>query len=557
MRTFKNRMMKKKIVFVGLLMVGLLSATMLGCKKIDPTKGVVKIVDATFAKASVSLQFVDARTGEQLDLDGARNISISVTGRNASDVVDNFGGSKYGADYGIMAVAIREGVVPSKSNQVAFTIHSQTEGYLDASTDVVISQEGHQHFIVNMIKIGDAPAGITIKDDMISGVPSTGILESAFSLSPNALPSSGTTASVTIPSGTKLMDKNSSAVSGNVTATIAYSNPKEAAFGNQFPGSPDVATLDDGSFVSFQTYALVSMDMISSNGKEVKKFGSPIQMNLEIPDGLGTLYGTTVAAGTTVGIYSYDDATGKWKHEGNEKIVMNSNLKLEVNFEMTHLSSWQVGTAVPSYGYDESQINNITFKGSCDYYLKTQSDIVVEVRCENYPIHEATAVTIANQTTQIPAHNSCNTGKYRWYKKGNPSDYVEASANLNQPNQTVTFPSSWCPKVTPKDFTIKLETNCPDNPDRKIKPQGTIFAVPEGGGNWILLGRMESGELKTSTANLEPGQKYALLTFYQNKIVYLTGTLANLDFGYRTFDGSDVDLSRPLTASECTYLKTK
>ena len=177
-------------------------------------------------------------------------------------------------------------------------------------------------------------------------------------------------------------------------------------------------------------------------------------------------------------------------------------------------------------------------------------------------IRQETAQTKLNQTYYLVSVHSANvswaTGyKYKWYRESNPSDYIEASADYNQPLQTVTFPSSWCPSVPTKEFTIKLTTNCPDNPDRKIKPQCTVFAWDENFGSMKVLGQMMSGELKTSTANFDLSKKYALVTFYQNKLVVLTGSLNNLDFGFRTIDGNDIDLSRPLTSLECTYLKTK
>ena len=141
-----------------------------------------------------------------------------------------------------------------------------------------------------------------------------------------------------------------------------------------------------------------------------------------------------------------------------------------------------------------------------------------------------------------------------WYKTNNSSLNIEASADNGHSSQTVTFPSSWCEPA--KEFTVKLETNCPDNPARKILPGCTVFAWEEGGA-MKLLGQMTNRELKTSTANFETGKKYALITFYQNKIVALTGSLTTFDFGYRSFDGTDVDLSRGLTSVECTYLRTK
>ena len=555
--------MKKKLVFFGLLsLVTIVGITFLGCKKIKPLDGVVEIVDATFSKTSVSFQFVDAKTGIQLDLDGSRDIAISITGQNAADVVNNFAGTQIGADFGVMAVSLQQGVVPSTSNQVIFTVHAETSGYLAASKTCVILQEGHQHYVIEMVNAADAPDGITVAEDIISAVPSTGVISSTFTSSPAALTASGTTVSLTIPSGTKMMDKNSVAVPGNLTTTLAYSNPNETNFAMQFPGDPNKSQLSNGDYVAFKSMGVVTIDVKNiSNGCEVKNFDAPVQMTMEIPNGMTDISGAAVVAGSTFGVYSYSETTGKWTHESDEIVTLNGTSgKLEVTFDMIHLSTWQIAGKVTTSNY--YYYNQIVFSGSCANYFNTQKDIMLEFDNGDFIEYQELANTTLNKTISIVCsqpnlqsiYPNC---KFRWYKKSNPSNFVEANGNNNQPLQTVTLPSSWCPSVTPKEFTVKLTTNCPDNPTRQIKPQCTVFAWSEDLAEFKLIGQMTAGELKTTTANFDVSKKYALVTFYQNKLVALTGTLAGFDLGFRTIDGNDIDLSRPLTSLECTYLKTK
>lgn len=555
--------MKKKLLFIGLFT---LTLAQLGCKKVNPVEGVEQVIDATFTKTSVSYQFVDANTGAQLGLDGNTEVSISITGPNASDVVDNFGGNQVGADYGMMAVALRQGVTPSTTNQVQFTIHASANGYLPVSRSTVILQEGHQHIIVQMINTSDAPVGVKIAEDVITGVPSTGVISNTFTLSPGASSVSGTTATVTIPSGTKLMDKNSVACTGNLTATVSYSNPNEQGFNQVFPGDPFKSQLSTGDYVSFKSMGIVGTDIKNvTNGCEVKKFDNPIQMNMEVPAGMTDINGAPVVSGSVLGIYSYDEETGKWTHESDETVTFNNGSgKLEVNFEMAHLSYWQFASATTvdaQYSY-----NKVRFEGSCASYFNTQSDIIWEfwynINGSTGPMAVSVTETALTQLgteysiASVHQSDNYNTGcKWRWYKKTNPSDYVEGNADKNQPLQTITFPSSWCPSVTSKDFTIYLTTSCPDNPNRKIKPQCPVFSWDENLGSMKFLGQMTAGELKTSTANFDLTKKHALVTFYQNKLVVLTGTLSPFDLGFRTIDGNDIDLSRSLTSTECAYLK--
>lgn len=93
-----------------------------------------------------------------------------------------------------------------------------------------------------------------------------------------------------------------------------------------------------------------------------------------------------------------------------------------------------------------------------------------------------------------------------------------------------------------------------------IRPQCFVTALEEGKSFFtdvIVLGQMTEGVLKTSTGVLKKGKRYALFAMYQGKFVALTGKLSSLDFGSVLVDGNTIDLSRPLTEAECSYLRKK
>lgn len=563
----------KKYIFKGLLYLCVPAAILGSCKKLDVTAGVEQIVDGSFSKASASFQFMDAKTGMQLDLQGNEKIQISIAGKNATDVVDNVGSSNLEASAGILATGLKEGVVPSTSNPIEFTIHATANGYLPVSKSVVLFQEGHKHVYVYMVNVNDAPAGISVKEGTVSGVPSSGVTASAFSLLPNVTTGSGTTASVTIPAGTKLMDKNNAAVSGTVTATLAYFDPAGENTSMQLPDMQRAKTTT-GEYVSFNTLGAISMEMVNGNGKEVKNFGSAIQMTISIPDGSTKFDGTAVAAGDTYGIYSYNDETAEWKLESNEVVSMNSTSgKLEVTFDMIHLSTWQVAEKIVTNG--KYYFNSVTFKGSCPDYFNNATNIIVEIlyypATNRYEKKEIAKINLNQPVSIVGVHQSnvswATNRKYKWYKKDNPSDFILASADYNS-HPTVQLPASWCEPVPPTSFNINLTTFCPSNPNRKIQPQCFVMACEEGeffnfeNKPWIVVGQMTNGLLSTNTSVLEKGKKYTLFTIFKGKMVFLTGSaqfnsagvVTGADFGSRLVDGNDIDLSRGLSTDECTYL---
>lgn len=550
----------KKYIFKGLLYLCVPVAILGSCKKLDVTAGVEQIVDATFSEASVSFQFMDAKTGMQLDLNGDQDIQISISGKNASDVVNNIGGSNLEAGSGILATALREGVLPTQSNQVEFSIHATATGYLPTDYNVVLRTEGHFHYMVEMVSISDAPAGISINQGTISGVPSTGITASAFSLSPNAVTSSGTTASVTIPAGTKLMDKNNVAVSGTITSTLAYFDPNEFSANQVLDGKMSFAKTSTGADVQFTNYGTISMELTNGNGKEVKNFGSAIQMTMSIPDNATLPDGTALTAGSTLKVFSFTDNLGTWKYESDVVVQMNGSGKLEANFDMTHLSTW----SLVMDKYDLLEDIDLRYQNNCNLsnlnnLFPNLGDVVVGYYANGqlYKTKETRAYVGNGEVFNWDLVRNPNffhassVIEAKCWKTNNPSEKIDGVFNGSTLN--FNWPSNWCPT---KSFNILLKTSCPSNPNRMIQPQCFVMAVEEGKwstGPYIVVGEMKNGLLNTNSDVLTQGKKYSLLTWYQGKPVNLTGSFNNL-FGTVEINGNDIDLSRPLTNDECTYL---
>lgn len=550
----------KKNIIKGLAFLALPALLFGACKKVDITDGVVEVFNVSSSKASVSFQFVDANTGQLLDMNGNEDIQIRIGGANAQDVSDNFGAQKYGADLGLLSLSIAESLIPSENTPVEFTVHATANGYFPSSTDVTLIEEGHTHISVSMVSVNNAPQDIKVATDLIAGVGSTGEISSDFSLMP-AVSNSGTTAEVNISTGTKLMDKNGNAVSGNIDVELAYVDPNGENASLVLPGDLNRAQMDNGDFMTFNTLGAVAMDMYAGT-KEVTNFDTPIQMTISIPNGATKFDGSAIAAGDDFGVYSYDEENSNWKLESTETVSMNTTSGLlEVTFDMAHLSAWQVAEGEKtSSGYD---YNMVTFNSNCqDYYLNT-SEIIWEYVEESGSVsHRQTASFQFGSPMKIVSvisakANYANNVTYKWYKKGNPSDFITAPATY-QANPTVNLPDAWCvAENTP--FKILLSTSCPDNPNRIYKPNCFVFAFEEGKfnefGEWKILGQMKGGEIETSTGVLEKGKEYTIGCIYQDKLVFLTGTLDNFDLGKVLVDGNDIDLSRPLTNAECSYLK--
>ena len=553
--------MKTKILIRSLLFF-LGAATLVTCKRIQPGAGVVTIIDGSFSKATASFQFVDAKTGTLLDVNGNEKIKVAIYGKNAADVVDNLGGKNLGTASGFLAIALNEGVLPSTTAPTEFTVHATANGYLPADVQVTLVQEGHRHLIVSMVKVSDTPDGVSAKQGALPVVPSSGITTGSTTFSPNPVTATGTTAIVNISAGTKLMDKDNATVSGNVSYTLAYFNPVDNKALQNFPGGMLNSKTTDNKNVFFNTLGWISMELTGADGTAVKKFGQAIQTTISIPTGAKKIDGTLLTNGNTLKVYSYDEALAAWKYESDVVVKQNDATgKLEASFEMTHLSTWQVTD--PSDFIGSSSFTKTTMLADCPDYFKTTSDIkikaLVNVMGNTSEEEEAAAMISLDERNPIFLQSAVVgvpiTIEYIYWRKDFPNDVVTFNPRSSN---VVKFPSSWCPPEPAKEFEIVLETSCPDNPSRKIRPQCFVTALEVGKtfSDIIVLGEMKEGVLKSSTATLKKGKKYAILAMYQGKFVALTGKLANpFDFGSVTIDGNKIDLSRPLTDDECSYLR--
>lgn len=535
-------------------LLGLVAMTLPTCKKLkNPTEGVVQIVDATFTKATAAFKFVDANTGILVDSDGTAKIQVSISGKNASDIVDNLGGSVIAAGNGYMALALREGVVPSQSNRIEFNIHATATGYLPVDKAVTVYEEGHTSYVIQLMKISNLPAGIVAKQQNISNVPTTGITATENIVTTAAVSGSGTNASLTIPTGTKLMDKDNKPVSGTVSTTLAYFDPTTPGAASMFNKRGGLIEKSaDGDYIEFNPAAGVSTEM-RGGGKEVKNFGQSIQMTVGVPDGTRNATGGIVKAGDKLDVFSYDVSKGAWVNE-NQKVTVilnNTTGKLETTFEMKHLSEWIV-TDFKKHANEPS--HEITIVGSCFNYLSGANELEVYGECE-YSYHFVKQVNVSVPKSGKMYLPKLESHEMRYKIKHIPSNTI---VNINVPSSTstVTTPSTWCPEGV-VDFDILLTSSCPSNPGRLIKPQCTVYALEEGKlvfFDFIEVGQMVSGKITTNTGLLKKGKKYSLWAIYNSKPVCLTGELAGFKFNPREITGETLDLSRPMTSAECTYL---
>jgi hypothetical protein len=490
-------MKKITILVVALLAFSISNSS---CKK-KPTDDLELIVTNDFSKATATFQFVDAKTGEQIDLDVNKNLSITIAGKDKDKIVDNAGGSNPDAVKGFLGIALKEGLVPLGSNPFNFSVIAHADGYLSTSVNVFMNEEGNQHIIVPMVNLSDTPSGVSAESATISSVPASGVTNSVFTLSPAATPSTGTTAAVTIPAGTKLMDKNGNVVSGNISASLVYFNNMEESAVASFPGGlSGINTSNDEDGINFKTAGFVAMNLTSASGTAVKQFDQAISMTVSIPDGTTDGDGNVISAGTIVPIWSYDPETAEWKLEANPVVVMNAG-KLEVTYEMTHLSYWNLDWKNSLRCSLGSQIKftscmNQFYNG----YVKFSP-----IGGGGYSYYPYYTKNIMNGSSfslmNAPSSPTKITVYKNYFEMMNNQNGISKDFNsLCAPSLQTMDLSTWPGFVCPVSLTVQIDATC-SGVNRTIRPSCAVYAQKTGTNYWFFVGYMINGNLQTFSLN--------------------------------------------------------
>jgi hypothetical protein len=502
-------MIIKRTYTVTLLAIGMaLGIAQTGCK--DPKEGVDLVLDAGITEATMGVRFINARTGEPVGAgeDASMQVTVSLHGEDASDIVASDGSLDYVCSEGFLALAVKTGVTPSETAPVRFRLVCSAPGYLKTSQVVTLTGLGGIDVTIPMVEIANVPDGVAAASGSVSAVSGTGT-SSAFTLnSGNPVTTMGvSSATVTIPQGTVMMDDNGQTLTGQIDVDLAYFNPLDENSVQSFPGGFGASTVAEGDIV-FSTGGFVSLEMTKeSNNRAVKSFGSPITLTVEMPTGLTDNNGVTVTDGTVCPIWSYDTGTGEWTFETNAIASTNPGTgRIEVNFPVTHLSYWNIDW----------------FNNSC--LLGATINVNSNIGCNGY---RWVQVRNGNNNQLIyQGYRDMKSGSFRLVNVPNAPIKIKVFevqggteligsvdiANACSGSHTLNVNSS----ASGQEISVVVNLRCPDSPNFIFRPTLPLWAKPTGG-TWQYIGQMVNGNF--STCALTVGSTYYFATFYDGEFL--------------------------------------
>lgn len=459
-------------------------------------------------KTPIGIEFLDAKTGAPIGLEGGEMVNVTFTGKDQSSVTsyEGVGGTSYTSDFGLLAVSTSK--TPTANDPLDVNVVAHLDGYVSTSQRIQTFDTGEVFVQVNMVKIDDTPNGVTAKINSdistTSGVTaSTVVIEAAAT---SGTTSTTTKTTVTVPAGIEMKDKSGNVLKGTVKSTLVYFSIEEDGALGSFPGGFDASvdrngSEEDGNFV---TAGFVSLDM-EVGGTKVSTFSKPITITTEVPAAtVNPNTGNTIQTGETIDIWSYDTETGKWTYENTATFgAQLSNGNFEATMTPTHLSYWNL---------------DWHYAGKC----KVGATITIDAPAITSSAYVRFDLLYKNSGRRFRTlGRRVRNGQTYTFRNAPPKDFiikpsVSSCSNVSYSGQlefngcgsggSLSLTKTLSGGSTTINISADVSGYCVSNPTVLIRPTGTLYLRKRGAcGRWIRA-RMNRGKLTVS--NLTVGATY-------------------------------------------------
>jgi len=215
----------KKLTNLNLLLMVFATVAIIGsCKIKDPLEGFVVAVKSDAISAAHVFRLIDNKTGATTN--AFENATVTLSGPGAANLYDADGRKNFKVVEGRIGICIRRGVNPSGTNPIIFTLNVDVPGYLSKSLEYSLKSLMPTNNTIALVNVNDLPSGASKKDTNIT-VPTTGITQPLV-IKTATTATKTEQAAITLPAGTKFLDANGNAVSGNITASIIHTQFKDS-----------------------------------------------------------------------------------------------------------------------------------------------------------------------------------------------------------------------------------------------------------------------------------------------------------------------------------------
>jgi hypothetical protein len=334
-------------LFLGLLPVLLivLTSRCTLAEDIEKLKGAIDslnlVVSTPSFETGIHLEFINGKTKDYVN---DAKIEVTVSGQNAAYVYNNLGikENPFTTGLGLMELVIDPRQVDTttmKTSPLVVDLTITADGYNPVTQRVRLFSEGMKKYSITMIKLNDAPEGVTVasKTNFISASIN------GKTLTPSTVTMNSGEQSISIAPGVTLKDENGKPVTGAITASVVYFDPVSQEAQDAFPGGLNVsAQMDDDSVEEIQFVSAGMFDVrLTAGGTSVKSFeDGGITLRTTVPETLiNPNTGQPIKENDVIELWSLDEGSGQWKFEKMDTVRLEKG-ELILEETVTHLSMW-------------------------------------------------------------------------------------------------------------------------------------------------------------------------------------------------------------------------
>ncbi len=483
----KNRSIKINILVLFALSIFVFSS----CKKINLDSTSSNINTNVFVSPIV-VQFQNANLTSPNQVPGGNNgFPVTISGSGAQYVVASDGSNVYRVSHGVLALALLSTASPSANNPITFNISGAAGNFAPVSQTITITDTGISSVVVKTVEFTHPVegTGTFINRSHVNNGVSPGIILKAL---PTA--SLSESATITIPVGTEFRDENNQIIQTDSVTTLAiqYGTGTEASL-SAFPGGFNAQNILDRDRLpilgggTFVTAGLMQINMVAKNGTQVKKFSSPIQLDMEINETLqNPTTGENMKEGDTIPIWSLNEQSGQWQYENTVTIKKAISGKLYASFGVSHLSTWNMDFLY--HNYINKSPNKMTVKFHLPQGVRVDNYTPeLQYASNNQYISAMFNATLYDGliTVMQPVPNIPNT---KLVVYDNQYNKVNATVNpsIFNPASVGTVDVTLTPPPSPDYINLKLNIwgNC-SNKNTNINLGTWVYFWPsEGNYNW-------------------------------------------------------------------------
>jgi len=347
-----------------------------GCTITDPSTDLAVRITMPASGAVIGGQIKDS-FGRMV----SSEVTLTLSGPDAGHIVDlmNERVTTLTTTSGFVVMAVNDTIPVSAEDPVVFTLTASADGYFTASKQITVDRTEGISFQLRLLSqdIASLPDGLE-GDQEETSTDGSGATTAPVTLSPPPNETSGTTASVEIPAGTRFLDGNGNPIIGNVTLQVTLGDLRSDTLGRAdeyTPGGRDNTNVTDSTVISPISFFILSGQ--DASGNQVAGFDPFPGVTMQIPGGtFNPNTGANYVAGDAVFLYNRNGTGNLVPFDRTSLTGPNGSGNFTAKFTAAGVSAVRGKSGNPVVDdYDDQEV--FVFFGGDEYYPPDPRTIVV------------------------------------------------------------------------------------------------------------------------------------------------------------------------------------